>query len=466
MKRTVSRFAVPHAILLMAFLGTGTTDAPAQTFSVLYSFKGPAYQGNGSYADAAYPQGGVLEGADGVFYGTASGGYVGNDYPTGQGAIFRLTPPKEQGGKWTEEVIWRFNFTKPEGADPVGTLALDPEGNLYGATNSGGLPSGCGALFELSPPAKPGGAWTEATLHTFWTSEPKPENDACEPFAGLLRGPKGALYGTGYDGVEADGSFPVGSVFKLTPPATKGGKWEFGLMYQFNPDGSEGQYLVSPLVFGPGGLYSTAELGGSTAEGKSGCGVVFKLTPPAKAGDSWSTTAVYTFSCGGDSPTTIGGGVVFDKLGNLYGISTYGGSDVNCYVSVPGCGSVFELSPGPSGWTEKTLYAFHDKDDGSNPYDENLIMDAKGALYGATSLGGGVGVCATYGPTGCGVVFKLTPPATKGGRWTETVLHRFTGGDDGGKPQGTLIFDKEGNLYGTATLGGEFGYGTVFKIVP
>ncbi len=438
----------------------------SQEFSVLYSFSGPAYAGNGSYADAALP-GGLVAGPDGDFYGNAAGGYIGYGYPDGQGAIYRLSPPKEKGGKWTEEVIWRFDASKPEGADPVGVPVFDPEGNLYGVTQSGGGYSDCGSVFELSPPSKPGAAWTETTLHHFWPSAPTPENDACQPESGLIRGPEGTLYGTGYAGEEANNGTSVGDVFKLTPPAKKGGKWNYELIYQFPYPGLGGEWIDSGLTFGPGGLYGTALYGGDLGNGVAGCGVVFKLTSPAKEGDSWTKTDLYTAACRSSDPWGFATDVIFDKLGNLYGTSFYGGSDVNCGEG-PGCGTVFELSPGAHGWTEKTLLAFHDERDGAVPC-SSLLMDAKGNLYGTTCFGGGEGVCATYtdAPTGCGVVFKLAPPTVKDKAWTETVFHRFADGADGGKPAGALVLDKEGNFYGTAAISADDGgWGTVFKIKP
>jgi uncharacterized repeat protein (TIGR03803 family) len=139
-------------------------------------------------------------------------------------------------------------------------------------------------------------------------------------------------------------------------------------------------------------------------------------------------------------------------LGNLYGTTFSGGS----YVCSGGCGTVFKLTP--SG-TETVLYRFTGGD-GANPT-AGLIADASGNLYGTTELGGGANGCSG----GCGTVFKLTPSGTR------TVLHSFTGGNDGASPVAGLIADAAGNLYGTTELGGgasgcSGGCGTVFKLTP
>src|SRR5882672_4513191 len=107
--------------------------------------------------------------------------------------------------------------------------------------------------------------------------------------------------------------------------------------------------------------------------------------------------------------------------------------------------------------TLTTLYSFTGGTDGNIPL-AGLVSDAMGALYGTTSLGG---------TSGFGIAFKLTPPAQPGDPWTESVLHNFTTGTgDGFAPEGPLIFDKAGNLYGTTAGGGTFGWGTVFELTP
>jgi len=109
----------------------------------------------------------------------------------------------------------------------------------------------------------------------------------------------------------------------------------------------------------------------------------------------------------------------------------------------------------------KVLHAFSGGD-GEQPR-ADLVFDAAGNLY-STTAAGGIGSCWVYGGNGCGTVFKLAP--NPDGSWTESVLYRFTGGEDGANPWSTPVFDAAGNLYGTTMYGGTYGYGTVYTLVP
>ena len=159
------------------------------------------------------------------------------------------------------------------------------------------------------------------------------------------------------------------------------------------------------------------------------------------------------------------GRVIFDRAGNLYGTTAAGGKVIpHCYQ---GCGTVFKLTPQSNGgWIKEVLYKFTGGQDGASP-GHDLIFDTAGNLYGIANFGGNVQQCGGYG---CGVVFKLSPKAD--GTWTESVLHTFSDGQDGGNPSSGVIFDQNGNLYGTTEDGinlsqcGGYGCGGVFKLTP
>jgi len=117
---------------------------------------------------------------------------------------------------------------------------------------------------------------------------------------------------------------------------------------------------------------------------------------------------------------------------------------------------VLILAGSSFGVIEKVVYSFQGSPDGYYPW-ASLVADSAGNLYGTTESGG-----SNYG-----TVFELTPPATAGGTWTEQVLHAFQNDSSDGKyPTGTLVFDKQGNLYGTTQAGGPFNSGTIFELSP
>jgi uncharacterized repeat protein (TIGR03803 family) len=374
-------------------------------------------------------------------------------------AVLALAP-----GAWAQgqfKALYRFT----DGADgngPWAGLIADSSGNLYGATIFGGnlsnacVDRGCGVVFELTP--KGDGTWRETVLYTFCPVTNCA--DGSNPVATLTFDEAGNLYGTTLAGGGAatcvyQGEGGCGVVFKLTPHPD--GSWTESVLYNFCsltncPDGLEG---VSTLVIDPAGnLYGTTNSGGSS---KSCCGVVFKLSPNVDG--SWSESVLHSFNgrADGYGPES---GLIFDAAGNLYGTTAGGGYPKYCKGG--GCGVVFEISPNGS---ETILHRFSGKD-GSNPF-ASLTFDQAGNLYGTTEFGGGD--LSQCGGSGCGVVFELV--ANKNGSWTEKILRRFNGGPGGGVPTGRLVFDPAGNLYGTATQGGNLndcsiGCGVVFKLTP
>src|SRR5579863_9872399 len=241
--------------------------------------------------------------------------------------------------------------------------------------------------------------------------------------------------------------------------STASAEWKEKVLYSFQglPDGS---VPAGGVVFDThGNLYgATTEGGANSCPGIAQCGTVYQLTPPATKGDAWTETVLYTFlGKNHNDGNTPAGGVMIDAAGNLYGTTAYGGAG-SCILlgTNVGCGTVYELSPPTQkggAWRETVLYSFKGDTDGQLPIGD-LVFDKQGNLHGATQYGGGYGSCNPSFYQHCGTVFKLSPPKTKGGKWTEKVLHGFKGGMDGANPNGGLVFDGTGAIYGTTSAGG------------
>jgi uncharacterized repeat protein (TIGR03803 family) len=346
----------------------------------------------------------------------AQGTYTQIDYP----------------GAAQEKVLHSFNENGVDGYSPSGALIFDTSGNLYGTTLFGGSYN-LGSVFELDARDR-----TETVLYSFSGST----NDGYSPFGDLIFDSTGNLYGTTFYG----GAYYGGIVFELTP--TVGGNWTETILHNFE-GGTDGSQPHSGLIFdNAGNLYGTTFYGGAgtcTNGNFLGCGTIFELTPSDDG--SWTEQVLFSFNdADGSYPNS---GLVFGSDGNLYGTTGGGGRHR--------VGTVFELAPGVGGvWTEKVLHTFSKNHvDGYAPL-ARLIFDSAGNLYGTTLLGGA---------HTAGAVFELTPDGS--GRWRETVLHSFNDtGTDGYEPTAGLIFDSAGRLYGTTTLGGTYGEGTVFELAP
>lgn len=394
--------------------------------------------------DGAFPVGGLVSDGAGNFYGTTTaGGFntCGGSTPF-CGTVFQLS--QQQGG-WKESVIYNFKGSS-DGASPSGNLVFDAKGNLYGTTVLGGSDQcveGCGTVFKLS---NQNGSWTESVLYSFLGGA-----DAEEPGSGVVIDKAGNLYGAAGGGCIEECS---GTIFKLT--AGPGGTWTESVLYTFL-GGTDGGFPNSVILDTAGNIFGTTFSGGVTQSPCGGCGTVFELSFSEKGG--WTKNILYNFNDGldGGDPSS---GVVLDKAGNLYG-ETYDGGSFAC--PEVGCGVVYELIKESGSWKFSVANTFNGMDGskGSQP-SGGLAIDTAGNLYGTTGTGGDA---ACNNGNGCGTVFKLSPKT--GGGFSYSMIGAFNG-TDGSSPNGGVIVDGAGNLYGTSYDGGNAGCncGVVFAVTP
>jgi uncharacterized repeat protein (TIGR03803 family) len=376
----------------------------------------------------------------------------------------------------TETILYSFSGGA-DGRNPAVSLVIDAQGNLYGTT--------AGTVFKLT---------SFGSLETLYAFTGGADGGSPQT-TNLILDSLGNLYGTTTDGgnTGCNASDGCGVVFKLAPSGVE------TVLYTFSGGADGGSPWAGVVQDSDGNLYGTTEIGGAY-----NYGTVFKLTP------SGTETVLYSFSGGTDGAFPLDG-LTFDAEGNLYGTTYEGGILQN--------GTVFQVTPAGS---ETILYSFGGScsqqegcPDGRLPR-AGVVFDSAGNLYGTTVFGSGKGKRCGKGDDGCGVAFKLSPSHTISEIWKFTgpngmepyaglvfdtdgnlygtssaggasliggtvfeipkkkqarkVLYSFCplGGrcTDGFSPYGGVIFDTKGNLYGTTLLGGAYGYGTIFKLTP
>jgi uncharacterized repeat protein (TIGR03803 family) len=369
-KRVARTYNLSHILSIVVVLAASSLSLHAgATETVIHSFSG---------TDGSQPAAALTPDGAGNYYGTTYGGGI-----YGFGTVFELSP--SSGGGWSETVLYNFTGTA-DGSQPASSLVRDSGGNLYGSTGAGGSycqPYGCGVIFELS---KSGSEWNETVLHDFTGG-----TDGGGP-NGVIMGDHGKLFGS----AAAGGTSSNGVAFELS---NSGGNWTQTVIYNFTGGTAGGRNPNGNLVFDSSGrLYGTTAFSGSTGLGG---GIVFRLNP-SKSG-VWTETLLHSFGLlDGSDPN---GGLVFDSAGNIYGTTQSGGN--TAYCNRFGCGVVFKLSPmSGGGWKETVLYEFTRGTDGGVPL-AGLVMDSTGNLYGTTYGGGNPNFCGSQ--NGCGVVFELSP---------------------------------------------------------
>jgi len=392
-------------LFLLLFLTLSAPPAQAQTYNVLHNFS--------RGIDGAQPQATLTRDQEGNFYGTANN------------TVFKLA---NKGSGWVLNPLYVFHLGY-DGYYAASPVTIGPDGTLYGTTyqggnlnlcpgGGGGVP-GCGAVYNVKPvarvPASVLAFWSETVLYAF----NGPPNDGEYPlYSALIFDQEGNLYGTTSSG----GSSGGGTVFELAPS----GGWTETILHNFDNGPGGSTPYAGVIMDKAGNLYGTT----------SNRDAVYQLSPTQ---NGWVETVLHSFQ--GDDGWGAYGGLVMDQFGNLYGATFGGGANDS--------GVIYELSPSLDGWTYRILYNFSG---GGGPYD-TLTLDAAGSLYGT----------ATYcGANGLGMVFKLTQ---SNGTWTLTDLQDFSS-DTEWAPVGGVTFDTNGNLYGTASGGGLYGWGVVWQITP
>ena len=319
------------------------------------------------------------------------------------------------------------------------------------------------ALATNAPAVHSGSKVIEKILYRF-----KGGADGVHPNRGVILGSAGKLYGTtsGTPFGQRNGCKDCGTVFEIS-----GRTHTEEILHRFS-GGPDGANPGSGLIFDSmGNLYGTTQFGGPncTRWVASGCGTVFEIaagavtrcetlcgTPFQISDRAHAETILWSFLPNGASWPT--GGVIMNAAGNLYGTTSTG----TCPNGHYGCGTVFEI---PAGTRRAVvLHTFTEGGDQDGFPRGRLVMDQQGNLYGMTWA-------TDLSHRFTGTVFEIATGSHK-----EKTLHRFLGGDDGSTPDGNLIVDRKGDLFGTTQFGGGFcnagsspgidagGCGVVFEI--
>jgi len=246
-------------------------------------------------------------------------------------------------------------------------ITIGSSGQIFGTSPNGGA-YGYGVVFELAPPSAQGGAWSYSVLHSF-----NPQNGETWPPAGnsLTLGPSGLVYGVA-GGYGTD----YGVVYRLVPPSAPSTQWHENTLLALPTDLSGGATPEGALSIGPqGALYGSAGGGGAYSGG-----VVFRLSPPASEGSTWTEQVLYNFNRAIGDGTAPFGPLTSGSDGAIYGVTKYG-------PSVSMFSSVYQLVPPGTAagvWSESVLYSFS----GSPQFlgfPNGVIMGPGGVLYGTAA---------------------------------------------------------------------------------
>jgi uncharacterized repeat protein (TIGR03803 family) len=402
-ERKVKFLGMAAIAVAVAMIFAGTAiPAQAQTETVLHHFA--------NSPDGMIPYAGPLLKGTSLYGTTVNGGNTSAD-----GIVYAISTTT---GK--ETILHTFGGqTNGDGSRPYGGLAAYG-GSLYGMTVGGGTHN-YGTIYKIT---KSGKNYVETVLHNFSCS------DGCAPtYVTPVFDKAGNLYGTTFFG----GTYGNGTVFKMAPNGV------LTTLYSFHSAVGDGYNPnVGVVLDTKGNLYGSTPIGGAYGDG-----TLYEIT----AAGAYST--LYNFTGGADGWTPRSPLVY--KAGNLYGTTQAGGAGCTW-----GCGVIFKytLATAKKPGKETVLYTFAGVPDGQSPMYGALVFDKAGNLYGTTAGGG-----SFPGGTNLGTVYKLAPNGT------ETILWNFEL-TDGYQPEGSVAIDTKGNIYTTASFGGQYTFGTLIKLTP
>jgi uncharacterized repeat protein (TIGR03803 family) len=391
---------LPLVMTFMVMCLTVSSVRGGIMLTTLVSFTGT----NGAYP-GANPYAGLVLAPDGNFYGAAPNGGA-----NGNGTIFEISAD----GSFFTNI---YNFSGgTNGANPIGALISGADGNFYGTTYNGGV-SNWGTIFQIST----NGTYTGLGLLG--------GANGAHPDVALIQGTDGSLYGaTKYGGPypkTTSGGTGYGVIFRITTNGTLSTPVVF--------DSTNGANAAALVRGNDGNFYGTTAWGGSISQLPLGYGTIFQLNPDG------TFDKLYKFTGGND------GGFPYASLvegndGNFYGTTYNGGTNQ--------LGTVFSITPGGQF---KALYSFMSSNVGGYPYG-GLVQGSDGNLYGTTYIGGG---------NQFGTIFEITTD----GNLTRLISFSGTSGPSlGANPLGALVQGTDGNFYGTTSLGGANGLGTIFRL--
>ena len=362
-------------------------------------------------------------------------------------------------------ILHSFQASPTDGSYPSGGIISSENGRYVGTTFYGGAPAKCngsvecGTVFD-SAIGSPG----DRLLYTF---DGPPDGELP---TGVIDD-NGTLYGANQFGGAAD----LGAIFLLEPSAKHPNKWVERIIYSFKGPPSDGDDVVGVFhVDTSGSLYGLTFMGGSATTcffGASGCGAVFKLTPPSGKQKTWQESILHSFT--GVPDGAAPNGLVWSG-DTVYGTTEYGGTSTECPY-LQGCGTLYTLtkSGGKHAWTEHVVHSFNvggSQSDGSIP-NGRMVAGKDGTIYGTTGYGGGMGTCTVEkGLNYCGTLYQYVPGSQGRARSRESILYAFKGAPADGAQPDSFTPNGHGGFYGVTGAGGGgncdgyLGCGTLYEL--